>query len=62
MDAEQKFTDFGGWLVKGSDGWLAMLEKLTAEGHALDGKSLGQLKTAAIRLREVITAQDELTA
>jgi hypothetical protein len=57
---EQKYAELGAWLVKGSDGWLAMLEKLTAEGHTLDGLALGQLKTAAARLQAVVAAQEQI--
>lgn len=58
-DTEKKYAAFGDWLVNGSDGWLAMLEKLIAEGHRLDAKSLGKLKTAAARIKAVIDKQEE---
>lgn len=60
MEEQKTFAAFGSWLVKGSDGWLAMLEKLTAEKHPLDPASLGQLKTAYARIKAVVDQQQEL--
>lgn len=62
MTDEQRFANFGAWLVKGSDGWLAMLEKFTADGQKLNEKSLGELRTAFARIRAVIDAQDGMRA
>lgn len=57
----EKYAEFGAWLVKGSDGWLHMLELLTAEKHAIDALAMGQLKTAYARIGAVIANQQALS-
>lgn len=60
MDVDVKYAALGDWLVNGSDGWLAMLEKFTAEGHKLDEKTLGKLKTAHVRIAAVLEQQQPI--
>lgn len=55
---EEKYTEVAAWLVKGSDGWLSMLEKLSTEGHKLDTESMGRLKTAIARMQAVVKEQE----
>jgi hypothetical protein len=55
-----KMIQFGDWLCKGGDGWLHMIEKLSAEKHLLSELSLGQLRTLHARLAAVIAEQESL--
>lgn len=58
MDA--RYADFGRWLVKGSGGWLEMLEVFTRDQHQLSAESLVELKGVMPRLQEIIAGQEKL--